>query len=215
MRLLPTVVALAILIGIARPAAADATVFLGTMSNPSNRLTRGFGVGFSLLVVGFEFEYGTVSEDDLDATPALTTGMGNLLVQTPELHPVLFHRGRRRLQGASPGTPGDELRHQYGRRCEDSTRRPLTASPGLSAVQTARLTALFADTPFLRGREPEVLKGPGKRASRLAPFRTYCAKLSTGVRLKGACPPAYESAKVLYSVWTSAGNPSDRILPIV
>ena len=83
MRLVPTVVALAILIGIARPAAADATVFLGTMSNPSNRLTRGFGVGISLLIVGFEFEYGTVSEDDLEATPALTTGMGNLLVQTP------------------------------------------------------------------------------------------------------------------------------------
>ena len=66
-------------------------MFFGTMSNPSNRFTRGFGVGISLLVVGFEFEYGTVSEDEIEGTPSLTTGMGNLLIQTPEVGSIQFY----------------------------------------------------------------------------------------------------------------------------
>ena len=62
---------------------ADATVFLGTATAPSNRTTRGFAIGAGLLIVGFEFGYGDTVEDELDAAPSLRTGMGNLLIQTP------------------------------------------------------------------------------------------------------------------------------------
>jgi hypothetical protein len=65
------------------PAYADATVFVGTSSTPSNRTARGFAVGAGLLIVAFEFEYSKTSEEPLDAAPALTTGMGNVLLQTP------------------------------------------------------------------------------------------------------------------------------------
>jgi hypothetical protein len=36
-----------------------------------------------LLVVGFEFEFAQTSENLVEAAPALRTGMGNVLVQTP------------------------------------------------------------------------------------------------------------------------------------
>jgi hypothetical protein len=74
-----------LLTGWARPAAADATLFLGTNTTPSNRLVRGFAVGIGLLVVGFEFEYAKTSEDasSLPQAPSLQTGMGNVLLQTP------------------------------------------------------------------------------------------------------------------------------------
>jgi hypothetical protein len=62
---------------------ADATVFIGTATAPSNRTTRGFALGAGLLVIGFEFEYGSTVEDLQDAAPSLRTGMGNLLIQTP------------------------------------------------------------------------------------------------------------------------------------
>jgi opacity protein-like surface antigen len=66
-----------------QPAWADATVFLGAQMTPSNRLSRGFAIGFGILFVGFEFEYASVSED-LDAlAPSLKTGVGNVLLQTP------------------------------------------------------------------------------------------------------------------------------------
>ena len=62
---------------------ADATVFLGTATAPSNRTTRGFAIGAGLLIIGFEFEYGDTVEDLADAAPSLRTGMGNMLIQTP------------------------------------------------------------------------------------------------------------------------------------
>ncbi|HET9359299.1 MAG TPA: hypothetical protein VFO58_06095 [Vicinamibacterales bacterium] len=67
----------------ASPAFADATAFLGTASSPSNRLTRGFAVGFGLVIVGFEFEYGDTVEDPADSAPSLRTGMANVYLQTP------------------------------------------------------------------------------------------------------------------------------------
>ena len=36
-----------------------------------------------LLIVGFEFEYANTPDDPTAAAPSLTTGMGNLLLQTP------------------------------------------------------------------------------------------------------------------------------------
>src|SRR5678816_1068355 len=62
---------------------ADATVFLGTASGPSNRGTRGFALGAGLLVVGLEFECGHAVEDLAEGSPSLHTGMGNILIQTP------------------------------------------------------------------------------------------------------------------------------------
>ena len=83
MRLARLVIALALVGTAASPAFADATVFLGSTTTPANRTTKGFAVGVGLLIVGFEFEYATTSEEVLDSAPGLRTGMGNVLLQTP------------------------------------------------------------------------------------------------------------------------------------
>jgi hypothetical protein len=83
MRLARLLIVTGLLLSTASNAWADATVFLGTATAPSNRTTRGFALGAGLLIVGFEFEYGDTVEDELDAAPSLRTGMGNLLIQTP------------------------------------------------------------------------------------------------------------------------------------
>jgi hypothetical protein len=62
---------------------ADLTAFIGTTTTPSNRTAKGFGVGFGLVVVGFEFEYSNTNEDPIEGAPALQTGTGNVLLQTP------------------------------------------------------------------------------------------------------------------------------------
>lgn len=64
-------------------ARADATVFIGASSNPTNRGARGFAVGAGFLIVAFEFEYASVSDDLDSGAPSLKTGMGNVLLQTP------------------------------------------------------------------------------------------------------------------------------------
>src|SRR5687768_8181779 len=73
----------ALLACVATPAFADATVFIGTNSTPANRQVKGFALGIGLLVVAFEFEYASTTEEPLDAAPALRTGMGNVVLQTP------------------------------------------------------------------------------------------------------------------------------------
>jgi hypothetical protein len=67
----------------AAPARADATAFLGANTTPSNRPVKGFAVGMGLIVVAFEFEYATTSEDVAATAPALKTFMGDLLLQSP------------------------------------------------------------------------------------------------------------------------------------
>ncbi len=67
----------------ARPAAADATAFLGFTTSPTNRSARGFAVGVGLLIVGFEFEYASTTEDPTSGAPSLRTGSVNGLLQTP------------------------------------------------------------------------------------------------------------------------------------
>ena len=62
---------------------ADVTAFFGVNTTPSNRSTKGFAVGAGLLIVGFEFEYGSTNEDVSTGAPSLTTGMGSVLLQTP------------------------------------------------------------------------------------------------------------------------------------
>jgi hypothetical protein len=83
MRLACPVLAVALLFGLAAPAFADVTAFIGTTSTPANRPARGFALGIGLLVVGFEFEYASTTEEADDAAPGLRTGMGNVLLQTP------------------------------------------------------------------------------------------------------------------------------------
>jgi hypothetical protein len=64
-------------------AAADVTAFIGLSPTPENRSLRGVSVGFGLLIIGFEFEYANLVEDEDAGSPSLRTGSGNLLLQTP------------------------------------------------------------------------------------------------------------------------------------
>ena len=75
----------ALLLAIATPARADITAFLGTNITPDNRPTRGFALGITVIIVGFEFEYSNTSDSTNPATlaPSLKTGTANLLLQTP------------------------------------------------------------------------------------------------------------------------------------
>jgi hypothetical protein len=77
--------ACAVVVTTPTPASADATLFLGTTTSPTHRTVRGFAVGMSLLIVGFEFEYANTTEDLLVSAPSLKTTSGNVSVQTPGL----------------------------------------------------------------------------------------------------------------------------------
>ena len=70
-------------LAVAVPARADATAFIGANTTPANRSVRGFSVGTGLLLLGFEVEYAKTTDDDTVAAPSLTTGTGNILLQTP------------------------------------------------------------------------------------------------------------------------------------
>jgi len=84
-------IATAVLLAVAAPARADVTVFLGRSRNSSStpgapavsQGLKGAAFGIGLLVVGFEVEGAQHSEDPVKNIPALKTGMGNVLVQTP------------------------------------------------------------------------------------------------------------------------------------
>lgn len=71
------------LLGVAGPASADITGFLGFSPTTANRGAKGLAVGGGFLVVGFEFEYATISEELSSGAPGLTSGMFNVLLQTP------------------------------------------------------------------------------------------------------------------------------------
>jgi hypothetical protein len=71
------------LVGVAGPVWADATAFIGVNASPANRVGRGLSVGAGFLVVAFEFEYAATTEDVRAGAPALKTGAGNVLLQTP------------------------------------------------------------------------------------------------------------------------------------
>ena len=79
---LAALAAVALVCATPRPARADATLFLGTTTSPTHRPVRGFAVGISLLVVGFEFEYANINEDETLLAPSLRTTSGNAFVQT-------------------------------------------------------------------------------------------------------------------------------------
>lgn len=75
--------ALAAVLVTAAPARADITAFLGLSPTPDNHAVRGFSAGVSLIVLGFEFEYAQLSEDEPELLPGLKTYSGNVLLQTP------------------------------------------------------------------------------------------------------------------------------------
>lgn len=68
---------------LARPASADITAFLGASTTPATRQVRGIAASIGLIVIAFEFEYASTVEDPAAGAPALKTGSGNLLLQTP------------------------------------------------------------------------------------------------------------------------------------
>jgi len=74
---------LAFLLVVPASAYADATLFLGANTSPSNRTTKGFAIGAGLLFIGFEFEYADTTDDPATRAPGVKTGMGNVLLQTP------------------------------------------------------------------------------------------------------------------------------------
>ena len=85
MKKILTVSALAFAGLVATPsnAAADLTFFLGLSPTPDVRSARGFAVGINLLIVGFEFDYSSMTEEAPTNSPGLKSGMFNVLVLTP------------------------------------------------------------------------------------------------------------------------------------
>ena|SRR5262252_6849171 len=69
----------------AAPARADITGFIGANMTPSSRQVRGGALGFGVLVIGAELEFAFTPDDPPASAPSLTTGMGNLLLQTPTI----------------------------------------------------------------------------------------------------------------------------------
>jgi hypothetical protein len=78
------------LLALPRNAAADLTAFYGFSPTPDTRSTRGLAIGISLVIIGFEFEYGNTVEDESTASPGLTTGMGNVMIMTPTFKVQLY-----------------------------------------------------------------------------------------------------------------------------
>lgn len=73
------------LLGVASPARADLTGFIGATTTPTSRAAEGFAAGTGFLIVAFEFEYSATQEDlsSPQIAPALKTYMFNGLLQTP------------------------------------------------------------------------------------------------------------------------------------
>ena len=76
-------VTLAALVVRPAPAFADLTGFLGFSTTPESRSAKGVAIGVSLIVVGFEFEYSKITEEQVTGAPGLATGSGNVLFMTP------------------------------------------------------------------------------------------------------------------------------------
>jgi hypothetical protein len=76
------------------PASADATLFLGkTLSSPNHRSVRGFALGASMLVVGFEFEVANIREDATLHEPSLKTTSATVFAQTFNISGIQLYVG--------------------------------------------------------------------------------------------------------------------------
>jgi hypothetical protein len=76
-------VSLVSLVSFPASARADVTAFLGATTTPANRAVRGGALAAEIVIVGFEAELAFTPDDPKAAAPALTTGSGNVLIQTP------------------------------------------------------------------------------------------------------------------------------------
>ena len=74
--------AILLLTAAARPAAADATGFLGSLRDAEGGSVRGAALGISFWFVGFEFEYAEARSARGEG-PALRSGMLNVLLEPP------------------------------------------------------------------------------------------------------------------------------------
>ena len=98
-------------------ASADLTVFAGRISTPAAPATRGAALGISLQPAGVEFEYAGTSADRAAGSPALRTGLFNLILAAPR------RAGRFRIYGSV----GGGLYHQ---RLDTHAQIGLAASAG-------------------------------------------------------------------------------------
>ena len=141
---------------LATPSYADLTAFVGANTTPSNRAVRGFALGLSLPIIGFEFEYSDSIEEEMVGSPSLRTGMFNVLVQTPFPIAGLQFYGtmggglyRERL-----GTDSRDARwRQRGWWGEDCLGGPAASAGGLSCVHAARESLSQHATADLHGPE--------------------------------------------------------------
>jgi hypothetical protein len=78
-----TILVFLILFGPATAAFADLTAFIGAQVNDDRQAFRGLAVGAGILIVGFEFEFAHAGEDESSGLSSLTSGSGNVLLQTP------------------------------------------------------------------------------------------------------------------------------------
>ena len=86
MHIRPAAFALVSMLFLPSIARADMTVFLGRNAAGDDRsVPRGFAFGASLLIIGFEIEYATTSEDAAEAEPSLRTVSANAVFQTTGL----------------------------------------------------------------------------------------------------------------------------------
>ncbi|WP_291989877.1 hypothetical protein [Luteitalea sp.] len=74
---------LLLLLGSSWPARADLTIFAGLQNAPAIRPTTGIGLGFGLLIVGWEVEIARTSERLEDLAPSIASGTGSVYVQNP------------------------------------------------------------------------------------------------------------------------------------
>jgi hypothetical protein len=67
----------------APPAHADLTVFAGLQNAPEVRPATGIGLGFGLLLLGWEVEIARAAQDTAQLAPSIASGTASVYVQNP------------------------------------------------------------------------------------------------------------------------------------
>jgi hypothetical protein len=118
---------LAALLLVPATAAADATFFYGRQTSDNDKSsTRGFALGVSMAIVGFEFEYANVKGDETLLRPSLKTTSGNVLLQTIGIpNQFYFTTGGGYYQEELGKRRGESLPVEHWGRCEATHQGPL------------------------------------------------------------------------------------------